>query len=189
MNKERDLGYLNKIKEQYPDFFENKKVLELGSRNINGSVREVFNNCEWVGLDWCVGNDVDVVCKNHDYKGTKDYFDVLISFSTFEHDFYWIESIEHNLEFLKKGGLILFSWCGMSSSPHGMNYGSNLDKELDITRDDPQFQEMINKKTNYFPKSEKEMVDLLKKNNITILDIWFKQTPEIGAVHYLTAKK
>ena len=58
-----DLDFLKKRKKIYPEFFKNVKVLELGSRNINGTVRDVFDNCEFIGVDWVVGKDVDVTQK------------------------------------------------------------------------------------------------------------------------------
>ena len=189
MNDERDFNYLNKIKEKYPKYFVNQKVLELGSRNVNGTIKPVFSNCDWVGIDWVKGDDVDVVCRNHEYKGKENDFDVLISFSTFEHDPLWVESIEHNLPFLKQDGLIIFSWCGIGSSPHGLDYSSNQEKYKSMDYYSDEYQELLKNDTNYYPKSLKEMLDLLNKNNVKELEKLSILTPEIGLVHFVVAKK
>ena len=192
MNVE-DIKQLNKAKEKYPEFFTWTHILELGSRNINGSVKECFNNFGFVGVDWVDGKDVDFVCKFHetDFKMNKDVkipFDVLISYSAFEHDPFWKESINHNLPFLRIGGMIFFNWGGPNSTPHGLHYSADIIGEptgaykgkADLTDDDPI--------GGYFPKSMKQMTDLLEDNSVTILETGTQHGPS-GEVHWLIGKK
>ena len=39
--------FINFISQVLPEFFYSKKVLEIGSLNINGSVRRFYNDCEY----------------------------------------------------------------------------------------------------------------------------------------------
>jgi len=146
---QKDLDWLLKKKEQYSQYFNNAKVLEIGSQNINGTVRDAFKDCNYIGVDWLAGKDVNIICKANETKFEKEYFDTFISFSTWEHDPLWKEDIEHNLSFLKKGGLILFGWAGLKSIPHGTEwsiYGQ------------------------YHPKSMEEMKEFLAQLPVIILD-------------------
>ena len=48
-----------------PEFFKGKVVLEIGSRNVNGSLRNIIKNYEplsYTGIDIIDGEGVDIVC-------------------------------------------------------------------------------------------------------------------------------
>ena len=109
---------MDQLKTQYPEHFNNAKVLELGSGNVNGSVRPHFVDCEFIGIDTMGLPNVDILIKAQDTKFEPDYFDTLISFSMFEHDPDWKESILHNLFWLKHNGLILFVFGDENNRPH-----------------------------------------------------------------------
>ena len=51
--------YVKSLKKIYPHFFNRKKVLEVGSLNINGSIRDFFYECEYVGIDVGEGEGVE----------------------------------------------------------------------------------------------------------------------------------
>lgn len=53
--------FINFLRESMPNYFNSKKALEIGSLNINGSVRTFFTNCEYTGIDVAHGKDVDIV--------------------------------------------------------------------------------------------------------------------------------
>jgi hypothetical protein len=105
MHKEVKI-FLSELKEKYPDYFNNKRVLELGSLNINGSPREFFTDCDYIGIDRVNGKGVDVVIEAHKYKTDKK-FDVIITTEMLEHDKYADLSIENAKSLLKKGGVII----------------------------------------------------------------------------------
>ncbi len=66
------LDFLLKTKNKYPEYFKKKRVLELGSLNINGSPRGFFEDCEYIGVDRQAGNGVDIVYKAHEFKSRKN---------------------------------------------------------------------------------------------------------------------
>ncbi len=43
-------GFVDTVKAQAPEHFTGKKVLEVGSQNINGTVRDFFTDCQYVGI-------------------------------------------------------------------------------------------------------------------------------------------
>lgn len=118
--------FCEKIKNLFPNQFDGKKVLEIGSFNVNGTVRNLFNNCDYIGLDIAEGNGVDVVCEGQKYNAPNNYFDTIISCECFEHNPFFIETIENAIRILKSKGLFLFT-CATTGRPiHGT---ASLEKE------------------------------------------------------------
>ncbi|HOK34701.1 MAG TPA: hypothetical protein PLB19_00990 [Candidatus Paceibacterota bacterium] len=111
------LNFLQRVKEKYPEKFKNVRVLELGSLNINGTPRNFFENCDYVGLDRQSGDGVDVVCNAHEYKPRKK-FDVVITTEMLEHDKYADLSIERAWNLLKKGGILIGTAANINRQPH-----------------------------------------------------------------------
>ncbi len=90
-----------------------KKVIEVGSYDVNGSLRyvvELLEPAEYVGIDIMEGPGVDVVCASENLvqKFGKERFDAVLSTCAFEHIKNWKESISNIKNICKKNGIILF---------------------------------------------------------------------------------
>lgn len=96
------------IKIVFPNYFKKKCVLEIGSLDVNGNNKYLFDNCEYIGLDVISGENVDVVSLAHKYKTNKK-FDVVFSTNALEHDKYYYLTIQKMISLTKSGGLIFFS--------------------------------------------------------------------------------
>jgi SAM-dependent methyltransferase len=118
------LQFLKETKEKYPEVFKNKKVLELGSLNINGTPREFFENCYYTGVDQIAGDGVDVVSRAHEFK-SKIKFDVVISTEMLEHDKYADESIKNAWKLLKKGGYLIVTAANVNRPVHYQEVGED----------------------------------------------------------------
>jgi SAM-dependent methyltransferase len=86
------------------------KILDLGSQDLNGSYREIFNDPAWsyTGADLAPGKNVDIVLDDpYRWKAIKgESIDVLISGQAFEHiEFFWLTMLEA-ARVLKTGGLV-----------------------------------------------------------------------------------
>ena len=92
MSHAEQLEYVKSLKKIYPSFFNEKKVLEVGSLDINGSIRQFFDNCDYLGIDIGEGPGVDVVSEGQKYDAPNDTFDVSCSAECFEHNPYWLET-------------------------------------------------------------------------------------------------
>lgn len=107
------------VKTKYPDFFNNVKVIDCGSLDVNGSLRDMFTNSDYLGVDIVSGKNVDLVSaiKNLPYENAT--FDAVISGEMLEHDESWKESLEKMYKLCKKGGLIAISAAGKDRPEHG----------------------------------------------------------------------
>ena len=78
--------FIQSVKNHYPQYFNGVKVLEVGSLDLNGTVRGSFTNCDYTGLDVGPGPGVDIVCSGHVYDAPDNTFDTVISCESFEHN-------------------------------------------------------------------------------------------------------
>lgn len=111
-------NFVSSVKDKFPEYFNRKRVLEVGSWNVNGTVRDFFTNCDYVGIDLAEGKDVDVVCAGHTYKNEIP-FDVSISCECFEHNKYWLETFINMISHVNKDGLIVMTCATTGRLEHG----------------------------------------------------------------------
>lgn len=148
MAHRQQIEFCTKIKNLLPKFFINKKVLDVGSLDINGNNRYLFTNCEYIGIDIGQGKNVDFICLAHEYAGKNEEFDFVISTECFEHDKYYSETLKNCIRMLKPGGMFLFT-CATNGRPeHGTRrtsikdapllsqYGEWIDYYKNLTEDD-----------------------------------------------------
>ena len=106
-------------KSLFPEMFVGKKVLEIGSLDINGTIRTLFSDCEYIGLDIGPGKGVDVICEGQKYDAPDESFDVVISCEAMEHNPFWAETLTNMIRELKPGGLMVMSCATVGRAEHG----------------------------------------------------------------------
>jgi SAM-dependent methyltransferase len=119
MSHPEQIELVHHVKNQFPAFFTQKKVLEIGSLDINGSVRGLFNDCDYTGLDIAPGKGVDVVCMGQDYDAPDDSFDAVISCEAMEHNPYWQATMVNMIRLTKPGGLVIMTCATIGRAEHG----------------------------------------------------------------------
>lgn len=112
--------YCESIKQRFPEYFQNKTVLDVGSLDINGTNMYLFNNCHYTGLDIGPGPNVDIICPIHEFKPTQKP-DVIISTEMLEHDKHRFYSLANMVRILKPGGLLLITAATVGRKEHGTN--------------------------------------------------------------------
>jgi len=132
MSHPQQLYFVSSIRAVFPKQFTNSKVLEIGSLNINGSVRQFFDNCDYTGIDVGDGRDVDIVCEGHVYDAPVETFDTVISCECFEHNPHWAETFLNMIRLCKSGGLIVMTCATTGRAEHGTTRTSPLDSPLTI---------------------------------------------------------
>jgi autotransporter strand-loop-strand O-heptosyltransferase len=130
MAHEYQRQFCEKVKEEYPNFFKNKKVLDIGSLDINGNNKDLFENCTYIGLDLGEGKNVDVIYLGHLYDAPDNYFDTIISTEAFEHDIHYEKTIGNIIRMLKPGGLFLFTCAAPGRPEHGTRRTGGFDAPL-----------------------------------------------------------
>jgi SAM-dependent methyltransferase len=94
-----------------------KTALEVGSRNVNGSVRQFFDGT-YVGVDMAEGDGVDVVARADRLPFNDASFEVVVSTEMLEHDpFFWL-SMQEMGRVLAPGGMLLVTARGIGYPHH-----------------------------------------------------------------------
>jgi len=119
MSHREQLEFVKTVSQCLEHYFRNSRVLEIGSLNINGSVRQYFENCDYVGIDIGPGKDVDLVCEGQKYDAPDETYDQVISCEVMEHNPYWIETFENMWRLCKPGGLVLMTCATTGRAEHG----------------------------------------------------------------------
>lgn len=139
------LNFLQKVKQRIGT---PTTILEVGSLNVNGSARSVFQtaNTSYIGIDQCEGRDVDIVLdgKNmfSDPRIVEGMFDLVICVETLEHDPYFWITIENMKKALKKGGWLIITTPAIMVQKH--NYPSDFYRFFGDTYKTVFFKDMVN---------------------------------------------
>lgn len=112
-------AFCERVKRQFPEHFVEKWVLDVGSLDVNGNNRFLFERCVYIGIDVGPGPNVDVVCPVHEWGAEDALFDVVVSTECFEHDRHYPESLRKIVRLLKPRGLFLFTCAGEGRPEHG----------------------------------------------------------------------
>lgn len=100
-------------------------VLEIGSKNINGSVRPLFQASRYIGIDVAPGHGVDVVASGATYVPPEPP-DVVVCCEVFEHAEEAPAICAHVASLLPAGGTFLLTMAGVGRRPHSAIDGGPL---------------------------------------------------------------
>ena len=101
-------------------FLSANRVFEVGSQNINGTVRDFFPNArEYLGIDLGMAPDVDWVIPGELAELSDGWADIVISTECFEHCDNWHLVFLNMARILASGGLFVFTSAGTGRAAHG----------------------------------------------------------------------
>ena len=114
-------AFVQKTVEMYGPF---TSVLDVGGRNINGSVRGLFPAAtRYVSVDVVAGPEVDVVADAADpYLQTDagpELFKCVVFCEIFEHARRWREVLKQGARHLDSDGVLIATTAGPARAPHG----------------------------------------------------------------------
>lgn len=110
-----------------PEEVKGKRVIEVGSCDVNGSLRslvESYYPAECIGVDIAEGPGVDMICKAEDIldRFGKESFDIVISTELIEHIWDWRKVVHNIKNICKAGGIILITTASYGHPYHGHPY-------------------------------------------------------------------
>jgi SAM-dependent methyltransferase len=104
------------------------RVIEIGSLNVNGTIRDLFPQAAWIGLDRVAGPCVDVVCDAAQF-APQSPVDVVICCEVLEHADNWQRLIELAFQWLSPDGVFVMTCAGLGRQPHSCDGGELRDGE------------------------------------------------------------
>jgi hypothetical protein len=142
MAHQQQQDFCRYVKELHPGRFRGSYVLDIGSQDINGNNRFLFDECNYLGIDLNEGPNVDLVSSGQSFSSAVP-FDVVISTECLEHDKYWALTL-HNIcnNLLQKGGLFIMTCATTGRPEHGTTRTSPKDSPftteyyMNITEED-----------------------------------------------------
>jgi SAM-dependent methyltransferase len=102
-----------------------KVVVDVGGRNINGTVRDLFPDSDYTAIDILDGPGVDVVSDFLDFT-PKRKADTVVCCEVAEHTPDWRKHLAHAADILKVGGRLIFTAAGPTRAPHSAFDGAEL---------------------------------------------------------------
>jgi SAM-dependent methyltransferase len=125
MSHTAQMVFVEKVRAKFPECFVRKTVLEVGSLNLNGSIRTFFQQCSYLGIDIGKGKDVDIVARGEDLKYEDGSFDVVASCECFEHNPEWVRTLQNMIRMSSK--LVFFTCATTGRAEHGTPRTSHHD--------------------------------------------------------------
>jgi len=112
----------------FPDhFIDNVNVLEIGSQDINGTVRDFFQpDANYLGLDLGIAKGVDWTIPGELIELPDQWARVCISTECFEHAATWPQILLNMIRITQENGLLILSIAGHGRAGHG-----TLDSDLE----------------------------------------------------------
>jgi SAM-dependent methyltransferase len=143
MAHKEQLTFVEALHHTFPESFKNCKVLEIGSLDINGTIRVFFENCEYLGVDVGEGKCVDLVCYGEKLDHPDNFYDTVASTECFEHTPAWKEIFLNMIRMTRPGGLVFWTCASEGRPEHGTTKTTPADAPLlnwdyykNLTRED-----------------------------------------------------
>lgn len=100
-------------------------VVEIGARNVNGSVRPLFGGQDYTGVDIAPGNGVDVVADGATF-GEPASYDLGLCLETLEHAPTAAAIVANLRRIVRPGGLLILTMATEPRPPHSASDGGGV---------------------------------------------------------------
>jgi len=119
MAHRQQLQFIQSVSEHLSDDFSGKNILEIGSYDVNGSIRQYFTSANYVGVDLTEGPGVDIVCEGDKLSHPDENYELTVSCECFEHNPQWSETFVNMYRMTKPGGILIFTCATTGRVEHG----------------------------------------------------------------------
>ena len=150
------INFVKEFKDYYinNNFNKDINILEVGSLDVNGSIKDLFNFCnDYTGVDLEKGPNVDLVMDGSEIYKLNKKFDMVISCECFEHAKNWKIIFKQMCEVAKENAFVLISVASTGRIEHGTQRSGN-------------WQSPGNKDDYYLNLTKKDFVNNFDLNNI-----------------------
>ncbi len=128
---ENQINFCKSIKNIFPEYFAGVTVLDIGSLDVNGNNKYLFDkDTIYLGLDLASGENVDIICSGHEINLPSETFDMIVSTECLEHDRHWIETLQNAVRMLRPGGMLLTTCATVGRPEHGTRRTTPQDAPL-----------------------------------------------------------
>lgn len=113
--------FFEQVMRLFPETFATANhILEVGSQDINGSIRDVFKHAtDYIGLDIGMAKGVDWTIPGELVELPDKWADISISTECFEHTASWPKILMNMIRITKEDGLIILTMAGDGRGTHG----------------------------------------------------------------------
>lgn len=120
MSHAEQLAFFSAVSVANPLLLDGARILEIGSYDVNGSMRGVFSrSADYVGVDLVSGPGVDRVVYGHEVAEPDGSYDAVLSGECFEHDPHFHETFANMVRLTRPGGLVAFTCASRGRPEHG----------------------------------------------------------------------
>lgn len=117
MSHPQQRDFFLRMKNLLPQYFNDVYVLEIGSLNINGTVRDFYEGGQHVGVDLAEGPGVDLVARGEELNFPDGTFDVCVSAECFEHNPDWEATFVNMVHMARQ--FVIFTCATIGRPEHG----------------------------------------------------------------------
>lgn len=120
MSHPEQLAFFHLCADANNDLISRSRVLEIGSFDVNGSIRALFGKAEeYCGVDLVEGPGVDRISFGHDIDDPDGSWDFTLSAECFEHDPHWRDTLTNMVRMTRPGGLVVVTCASAGRVEHG----------------------------------------------------------------------
>lgn len=122
--------FIRAVKDSFPQHFADCRVLEVGSLDINGTIRIFFERCNYLGVDVGPGPGVDLIAQGEDLDLPDNSYDTVVSTECFEHNPEWVKTFKNMIRMCCSNGLVIMTCATTGRAEHGTARTSPSDSPL-----------------------------------------------------------
>ncbi|KQU69429.1 bifunctional 2-polyprenyl-6-hydroxyphenol methylase/3-demethylubiquinol 3-O-methyltransferase UbiG [Phycicoccus sp. Root101] len=128
MSHPEQLAFFRLCADANRDLTASANVLEIGSYDVNGSVRAMFSTAgQYCGVDLVDGPGVDRIGYGHEVDDLDGSWDIALSAECFEHDPHWRATLANMVRLTRPGGLVVVSCASTGRVEHGTRRTTVID--------------------------------------------------------------